>query len=130
MSKITVANFNKMTDQEKTLLVSKVSSLYLGENLPQREVKRKLSLSDNLVLEIVKRYGLIKSKKDVAKSSFSSYQEKTGFSHPMQNPEVKHAVQKTTIDNYGAVGFSSSVLSEKSKNTCKERYGVGQGTLG
>ena len=124
MSKITVANFNKMTDQEKTLLVSKVSSLYLGENLPQREVKRKLNLSDNLILEIVKRYGLTKSKKDVAKSSFMSYQEKTGFSHPMKNPEVKHAVQKTTIDNYGAVGFSSSVLSEKSKNTCKERYGV------
>ena len=55
----------------------------------------------------------------------NSYKAKTGYDHPMHNPEAKQKQKETIQKHYGVDNpMKSSEVREKAKQTCLERYGV------
>ena len=55
----------------------------------------------------------------------NSYKAKTGYDHPIHNPEAKQKQQETIQKHYGVDNpMKSSEVREKAKQTCLERYGV------
>lgn len=124
MEKITLAHFNSMSDEDKNALVEALKSVYIDENVNAKQAKEKLNFSDNLFRHIISTYNIRKSRSLIIASSRKSYKERTGYDHPMQNPEVVEKLKQTNMNRYGGVGFQSEELAKKSNNTIQSRYGV------
>ena len=124
MNKITIPHFKSMSEESKNDLVKALKSVYIDENVNAKQAKERLNFSDNLFRYIISTYDIRKSRALIIASSRKSYKERTGYDHPMQNPEVVEKLKQTNIDRYGGVGFQSEKLANKSNNTIQSRYGV------
>lgn len=63
---------------------------------------------------------------DIKQKKIKTNLEKTGYKWPLLNPEVLNKIDETNFKRYGTkeVHFGSEYCVNKSKETCKNRYGV------
>ena len=60
-----------------------------------------------------------------SKRSRELYKEKTGYDHPLQNPETKEKVKQTNRERYGCdYGLQNEEIKQKGIATSLEKYGV------
>lgn len=122
MAKITLQEFHNMTAEQQADLVESYRRVYIGDNLNAAQANSKLNVSDNLG-QVIRNQLPLKSRMMVAKCGRATYQQRTGYSHPMRNPAVVNKLIETNTEKYGGVGFQVDELATRSRTTCKERYG-------
>jgi very-short-patch-repair endonuclease len=72
----------------------------------------------------IKDLNLTYCRKCSPKYSMIAYFEKTGYTHPMRNPEVKEKVKQTCLKNNGVpYPAQSKEVRKKYEQTCMEKYG-------
>lgn len=76
----------------------------------------------------LKKYGKESSNQveDIKQKKIKTNLEKTGYKWPLLNPDILNKIDETNIKRYGTkdVNFGSEYCINKSKETCKIRYGV------
>ena len=61
---------------------------------------------------------------DLRKKALRNYKEKTGYDHPMHNPDVINKMKQTSINKYGDMFTRTEEYKKKSIETNRERYGA------
>lgn len=123
MSKIDLQQFRLWDEDRQKELIEFYRRVFLDDNNTLDESDRITNVSNNLgayIRTLLPR----KSSAAVRARALQTYKQRTGFDHPMNNPDVVDKLKQTNIDRYGGVGFQSSELAARTRATCKEKYGV------
>ena len=111
----------KRTDITKEIL----EELYINQNLTTEEAAEKLKIHPSTLGRYLRKYQIKKSIEQVQKRASERYFEKTGYTHPRKNPEVKEQAKRTCLGIYGYDNpLKSPEIQEKAKNKVRELYGV------
>mgnify|MGYP002520696254 CR=1 FL=1 len=101
-----------------------VRELYIVQNLSKQEVSQRLNITIWTLSNLLKKYDICKSSKDIISARQKTCLEKYGVDNPSKAPETKDKILQTNHSRYGASSFTSS---EKGKEAVKKtkllRYG-------
>lgn len=128
-----------MTEEE---LVEKIKEYYLDQNHTQMETIAYLKITKYRLIQIIKKYGLNKSKelkrercrksavrseerqKEINEKRKQTCLEKYGVEYNWQSENVKEKIKDTLEEKYGTRNLREiEEINEKRKQTCLEKYG-------
>ena len=124
MSRIGIAEFKAMSEDDQDRLINLYRKVYIDENNNLQDSDRIANVNTNLGQLIRSTKLPRKSFSQIISKSSSTYRDKTGYDHPMNNPLVVNKLKQTNEERYGGVGFQCEELASRSRSTTKQRYGV------
>ena len=142
--RLTPAQFNKLSESEKSDFVNTLKDYYFIQNLSRDKVLDAMNITISCLKHVMKLYNLKKDKslvqKNIDKTFLDKYGktgwvnhekakqtmiEKYGVDNPLKNEEIKEKVRKTNNERYGGnAPLCNEKIQNKVKQTCLERYGV------
>lgn len=115
----------KQTESAPECTEDLLRKMYLEENKTIYDLCEYFHLTIKQTVNRLKKYGIKKDQKEVAKNRNKSMEEKYGASCAMHVPEFKDKVKQTTKERYGVeCSFQSEEVKEKIRETNLDRYGV------
>ena len=142
--RLTPAQFNKFTEEDKLTFVESLKEYYFNQNMPREKVLDVMHITISTLKHVMKIYELKKDKSLIKQLSDASKEErygnknynnrdkskqtcldKYGVDNPLKVDEIKEQVRLTNNEKYGGnAPACSTEVQEKMQATCLERYGV------
>lgn len=99
-------------DAELNKLRQNTARSHFNGNIRSAEGNERIKLANHL------------NKESRCKKAKETYKNKTGFEHPMENPEIKNKLKTTMQEKYGVEhALQYKEFLDKQKNTCLQKYG-------
>lgn len=118
--KLTPAQFNKYSDNDKRNFVESLKNYYFIQNLSRDEVLECMNITISTLKYVMKLYNLKKDKSLVQKNIDKTFLDKYGHTGWANRDKIK----QTMIERYGADNpLKVESIKEKVKNTNNKRYG-------
>lgn len=106
-------------------VINKIRSLYLDENLSNREIQGVMGISQAAMDKLIKENNWKKSKQQIQDCKRKTYLKRYGVDNPSKMVEVTEKIKETTLKNYGVSNASqSNEIKQKKMETTLKNYGV------
>lgn len=142
--KLTPAQFNKYSDNDKKDFIESLKNYYFIQNLSRDKVLERMNITISTLKYVMKLYNLKKDKslvqKNIDKTFLDKYGhtgwanrdkikqtmiERYGVDNPLRVESIKEKVKNTNNEKYGGnAPACSSEIQAKMQQTCIDRYGV------
>lgn len=110
---------------KKEITKELLEDLYIKQNLSIKAIKAITGICTRPLGELIKQYGLQKTREQIKKQTQEFNMKKYGYSHPSKSPLVKEKQKQTDLEKYGTPHhILAKTVKEKIVQTNLERYGV------